>query len=221
MGTDVDISCIAFGDGTFVTAGEVIVSHPGEPSVPMWASSDGVNWTPVQAPLKNDGIAGITYGDQQFVVTTTMCALMTSPDGITWTVQKPGQSGSLTSISVLTEVGYGNNTFVAVGGSGTFNPASFNNGVILTSSDGANWNNQSSGIQGLLVGVAYGNQAFVAVGCGGVILTSQNGQTWTSQSSGTQDDFLQVTYGNDTFVVAGYKGIILQSGAISQNSGQY
>jgi hypothetical protein len=58
-------------------------------------------------------------------------------------------------------VTYGNGTFVAVG----------RNGTILTSRDGVNWTQRTSG-GNQLKGVAYGNNTFVAVGEYGTILTS-------------------------------------------------
>ncbi|HBI22552.1 MAG TPA: hypothetical protein DDY37_08275 [Legionella sp.] len=60
-------------------------------------------------------------------------------------------------------------------------------GVILTSQDGVNWTQQSSGtVRNLnrVVWVNNGNQ-FVAVGSFGTILTSPNGIDWTPQVSGT------------------------------------
>lgn len=216
LGTDISLNCIAFGKGTFVTAGEAVVYHPGEPHVPMWASQDGVNWIPVHVPIDNDTITGVTYGNNLFVATTIMGGIMTSPDGAAWTVRKPSTGVSLTSTYVLNGVSYGNNTFVAIGGSSdTVNVAKpFNNGVVLTSSDGASWNSQSSGAQDLLVGISFGNNTFVAVGSGGIILTSQDGKTWTRQFSGIQGDLYQAAYGNNTFVIVGDKGTILQSDAL-------
>jgi hypothetical protein len=217
LGKNTDLDCVSFGKGVFIAGGGVISAQPGGQ---FWSSPDGVSWTPIQTQNNIYSLKGITYGNSLFVAVDGSGAIMTSPDGNVWTVQKPSQGGSLTSMYVLSGVCYGNNTFVAVGGSGTVNTASFNNGVILTSNDGVNWNTQPSGIQNLLTGAVYGNQTFVVVGCGGVILTSKDGQTWTSQSSGTQDAFTQVVYGNGTFVVVGNNGVIVQSGAASQNSGQ-
>ena len=55
----------------------------------------------------------------------------------------------------LNGVTYGNNTFVAVGQSGT---------VRTSSDDGATWDNGTSGTTKWLYEVAYGNSTFVAVG---------------------------------------------------------
>jgi hypothetical protein len=82
-------------------------------------------------------------------------AILTSPDGVSWTQQTSGTSNSLGGVT------YGDGLFVAVGERGT----------ILTSPDGVNWTAQASPTSNDLYGVAYGNGTFVAVGVG-VILTS-------------------------------------------------
>jgi hypothetical protein len=75
-------------------------------------------------------------------------AILTSPDGVSWTVRTSGTS------NLLFGVAYGNGLFVAVGMSGT----------ILTSPDGVNWTARTSGTSNSLRGVTYGNGLFVAVG---------------------------------------------------------
>ena len=62
-----------------------------------------------------------------------------------------------------------------------------------------------------LMGVAYGNGRFVAVGRRGTILTSSDGVSWTERSSGTSQDLHGVTYGNGLFVAVGSGGTILTS----------
>ena len=86
-----------------------------------------------------------------------------------WQVVSP-----LPQNNYLYGVAYGNNQFVAVGDAGT----------ILTSPDGSTWTSQTSGTQGLLQAVTYGDSLFVAVG-GHAIFTSPDGTTWTVQTSGT------------------------------------
>jgi hypothetical protein len=46
-------------------------------------------------------------------------------------------------------------------------------GTVLTSPDGVNWTGRSSGSTERLLGVAYGNSQFVAVGTNGTILLSE------------------------------------------------
>jgi len=57
-------------------------------------------------------------------------------------------------------VAFGNNTFVAVGKSGT----------ITTSSNATSWTSQTSGTTHVLFSVSHGNNAFVIVGDAGKVL---------------------------------------------------
>lgn len=101
----------------------------------------------------------------------------------------------------LNGVAYGNGTFVVVG----------DNGVILTSSDGANWTPVTSGTTAFLTAVTYGNGRFVAVGNSGSILISSNGTSWSMETSGTTSPLNGITYGNGLFVAVGIGGSILTS----------
>jgi hypothetical protein len=54
----------------------------------------------------------VTYGNGLFVAVGTGGTILTSPDGVNWTVQASGGNH-------LHSVTYGNGTFVAVGEGGT------------------------------------------------------------------------------------------------------
>jgi len=106
---------------------------------------------------------GNVSGNDMFVTVGDDGTILTSPDGVAWTLQDSGDTHHLFG------VGYGNGTFVAVGTVGT----------ILTSTDGASWTLRSSGTGSYLYGAAYGNSRFVVVGASGTIRTSaDNGATW-------------------------------------------
>lgn len=90
----------------------------------------------------------------------------------------------------LNAVAYGNGMFVAVG----------NNGLILSSTDGADWLPCSSGITAELTGVAYGAGMFVTVGRQGTILNSTDGINWVLQVSGSSANIDSVAYGNNLFI---------------------
>jgi hypothetical protein len=152
----------------------------------------GTTWT-----LRNLGnlLEGVTYGNGLFVAVGDGGAILTSPDGVTWTPRTSGTDNSLYGVA------HGNGLFVAVGG----------DGAILTSPDGVSWTARASGTRNLLYGVAYGNGLFVAVGDRGAILTSPDGVTWTQRTSGTSNGLSSVTYGNGTFVAVGWDGAILTS----------
>lgn len=102
--------------------------------------------------------------------------------------------------NTLIGVTYGNGTFVAVGYAGT----------VLTSPDGVNWTNRTSGTSNLLGSVIWGNNTFVVVGDAGTVLTSPDGVSWTSRASGTSNSLHEVTWGNGTFVAVG-DGTVLTS----------
>jgi len=115
----------------------------------------------------------------------------------TWT---PRTSGTR---EWLYGVAYGNGTFVAVG----------LNSTILTSPDGVNWTQRTSGTSDVLLlkDVTYGNGLFVAVGDYGALLTSSDGVTWTrlwtseSERNYWRDYWLKgLTYGNGLFVAVTY-----------------
>jgi hypothetical protein len=62
-----------------------------------------------------------------------------------------------------------------------------------------------------LLGVAYGNNIYVAVGDTGTILTSSDGENWTSRTSGVTKALRTVVWGNNQFVAGGDDGTILTS----------
>jgi hypothetical protein len=105
----------------------------------------------------------------------------------------------------LSGVTFGINSFVAVGDGGT----------ILTSPDGVNWTEKSSGITAALNEVCYAKNFFVAVGEKGTVITSPNGVTWTPRQTGTQGDLSSVIYANNKFIAVG--GSYDDSDAITQS----
>jgi hypothetical protein len=129
----------------------------------------------------------VVYGNGTFAAMSEGGAILTSPDGVTWTSRNPGIEVNLRGVT------YGNGSFVVVGGGGT----------ILTSPDGITWTSRNPGIPVNLHGVTYGNGSFVAVGGGGTILTSPDGITWISRNPETTLDLVEVTYGNGSFVAVG------------------
>jgi hypothetical protein len=83
----------------------------------------------------------VTYGNGLFVAVGLGGAILTSPDGVSWTLRRPRDEQRLHGVT------YGNGLFVAVGGGGT----------ILTSPDGVSWTPRASGTGNWLGGVVYGN----------------------------------------------------------------
>jgi hypothetical protein len=182
--SDPMVSAMAYGDNHFVgmATGSILTSPDGL----MWTSHDGMG---AQNPALGRGIA---YGDNVFVSVGWAGAIATSPDGITWTSRESGTNYDY----YLNSVSYGNNQFVAVGGS------SQGSGLILTSPDGITWTNRPSEITNQLWSVAYGENRFVAVGYSGNVATSSDGANWTRQSSVVQGLYA-IAYGKGRFVAVG------------------
>ena len=155
--------------------------------------------------LSNLGLSfnGVTYSESlSLFVVVGSGAILTSSDGVTWTMQTIGVSTDLSSVTYSESLGL----FVAVGYSG----------AIITSSDGVTWTSQTSGVSTALYGVTYSESLglFVAlVGSSGAILTSPDGVTWTSRTSGVSTALSSVTYSESLglFIAVGDSGTIITS----------
>ena len=157
-------------------------------------------WT-TRTAVDNDWWSA-TYGNGLFVAVAsygTGNGVMTSPDGITWTIRTPPNNDEWRSVT------YGNGLFVAVAANGTTADR------IMTSPDGINWTlrPQTFGaIYNTWTGVTYANGLFVAVAASGFlnrVMTSPDGITWTSQTT-PNNDWRSVTYGNGRFVAVATSG---------------
>ncbi|MDA8099821.1 MAG: fibronectin type III domain-containing protein [Nitrospiraceae bacterium] len=74
------------------------------------------------------------------------------------------------------------------------------------------WTLRTAGTNSYLVGVAWGNNQFVAVGSAGIIVTSPSGSVWTPQASGSTEDLQSVAWSGAKYVaVGGWYGNILTS----------
>lgn len=163
----------------------------------------GIEWVAREAAGSDHYWVHVSHGDDLFVALGIgNDKIMTSPDGLNWTVR----TGTGISNSTWISSTYGNGTYVAVG---------INSGNrVMTSPDGINWTGRSAlGNNDDWRAVTYANGMFVAVGMGGggnsdMIMTSPDGINWTARSSpgGTADKWMSVTYGNGLFVAAGGHG---------------
>ena len=125
-------------------------------------------------------------------------SLVIIPYTAEWTQRTSSFSGT-----AIYGVTYGNNMFVAVGGSGK----------LATSTNGTTWTQRTSSFDSTAIqSVTYGNNIFVAVGDHGKLATSTDGITWvqrTSSFSGTA--IYGVAYGNNIFVAVGDYGKLATS----------
>ena len=174
------------------------------------------------------------YVNGKYVAVGQSGVILTSEDGIDWTVQTSGTINGLTSVT------YGNGKYVTVGVLGiiltsedaitwtsqtsgttkdlmgvTYGEGKYvavgNTGTLLTSEDAVTWTPQTSGVSYNLNGVTYSEGKYVAVGAGGTILTSEDAVTWTPQTSGVTGVLYKITYGNGKYVAVGQSSVILTS----------
>ena len=76
-------------------------------------------------------------------------------------------------------------------------------GLILNSTDAANWFAQTTPTTNALNGITRCGDVFIAVGNSGTLLTSADGISWTRQISGSTRTLVGAAFGNDLFLVVG------------------
>jgi hypothetical protein len=188
---------VTYGGGKFVA-----VSDTGT----TVTSLNGLSWTARNGGTS--GVYGIAFGNGKFVaVGGTPDPLFffydtvtyASADAQSWTQVYPGQ------LSLMSDLWFGNGTFVAVGDGGT----------ILSSKDGSAWTQQNSSASEFLWNVTFGADTFVVVGGQqGGIYTSSDGVSWAARNSGNVNGLYNIAYGNGTFIAIGASGTILQSDSV-------
>lgn len=156
----------------------------------------GTTWTARTYPAENSWV-GVAYGNNLFVAIAssgTGNRVMTSPDGITWTIRTTPAGDN-----VWAAITYGDGKFVAVGAPNVNNANS-----VMTSPDGINWTLRVPGnTTSQWVGITYANSTFVAVAQFGTVraMTSPDGITWTDRPSlNAAHNWTGITYGNGKFV---------------------
>ncbi len=157
----------------------------------IWTSTDGRAWETAKTQGISVPSARVRYFEPlgEFMA-VGFNLIASSTDGKEWSSKAVDQNVTLTDITM------GDGVLVAVG-------AGEYSGAILVSSDGASWTDVSPGNSEALLGIAYGNHTFVAVGRYGVIYTSPDGVTWTRRDTGFRADLNEVAFGNGRFVAVG------------------
>lgn len=173
---------IAYGGGRYVAGGEYRT---------VWTSTDGVTWTnpaPELSIIPYVADVLVAYGNGVFVGTAGYNGdMLTSPDGLQWTVQQLDTNGN--SYVYFRDIVFGEGRFVAVA-----------DGIVATSCDGTNW--CCKPINQWLWRVTSGQGRFVAVG-ENVIATSEDGTNWAYQVSSKFGLLSDVAYGAGLFVAVG------------------
>jgi hypothetical protein len=146
--------------------------------------------------------------------------LVTSPDGITWTLRSNPSNVGLLDIAWSQDLGL----FCAVG-SQTFTSPSMG-AYIITSPDGVNWTQQANPKNFTLGGVAWARDDGLFIACGlpdgtdAYLLTSPDGITWTERANpknvqltgalewnGSINICAGVGDGTDTYIITSSDGI--------------
>lgn len=189
------------GDG--ITQGPdrlTAISKSGSNSV-ITASINGAAWD-VRATLNSFSSQAIQFGGGIYAAVDGNGKYSYSNDGDIWSSPSTlsGTSPGITSIT------FGNALFVMTG---TLNSAK----AIWTSPDAVTWTSRATGTlgAGVMWGVSYANNVFIATGSNGSIHTSTDGITWTLRTSGVTASLNASTYISGVYVVVGDTGTILTS----------
>jgi len=182
------LNAAAYGNGIFVIAGVNSTASAADSKIltsndngQTWTAREGaetVRWTlsyssgtPMQDACLLFYGKQMTFGNGMFIaipdafdspLTSGSAFFITSYDGIT--LSEITLATSLSTYDPINSLVYGNGTFVAIG----------EEGIILTSADGAVWTARTSGVINQLRDVAFGNGTFVAVGYNGTIIQSDS-----------------------------------------------
>ena len=135
-----------------------------------------------------NGLSRASFLNGQFLVGGLRGTLLTSADGINWTVRTVPAANNLFSFH------YFNGLYIALGSLG----------AVFTSPDAVSWTPRNSGTVHRdsgsgLQDMALGDGRLVAVGLGGLTSTSTDGINWTPGTAGTTEDLSGVIFGFDRF----------------------
>jgi len=180
----------------------------------------------------------VTSFQDRYVAVGNYGSLLTSPEGIDWTVELVPSSATN---EVLLGVGGSTNFLLSVGSQGTIlwatNALLWNSilpkpttndlqgicydgqqflvcgglGTILASPNGGVWTKRTSGVNSFLMSMDVFPGGYVAVGEDGVILTSLTSANWARQASKSTNWLSRVRYLNGILIAVGENGTVLTS----------
>lgn len=160
------------------------------------------SWS-ARSSAANNSWEAVAYGNSLFVALSTSGSgnrLMTSPDGITWTI------GAISTDKTWRSICYGNGLFVAVNQDGDSASS------VGTSVDGSTWILRStSSSTNSWSSVCYGAGKFVSVSdsvgtSNSGVMYSTDGINWTIGTEPENKDWQSVCYGNGLFVAVANNG---------------
>lgn len=178
---------VCYGNGLFVAVGS------GTTRIAI--SSNGVNWSSATSPAAITWTS-VCWGAGQFLAVSSAAVVgqvITSPDGVAWTLQ----STAAVLPNPLQSVCYGNGIYVAVANSGAAGTR------LIFSYNGVGWGNGAGAPDISWASVCYYNGLFVACAITGTanrIMVSSNGIAWTSITTSDDNDWRCISFGNGKFV---------------------
>jgi hypothetical protein len=185
---------VAYGNGRFVAVGRA-----GQ----AYVSADGTTWSEVTTGIDSD-FSAIRFADGWFVAVSAN-RLLSSPDGVTWTIRTPGTGwlGGVANHAGTWYASSGYETWRSTDAT-TWIPA------YSPSNSGSSGATLASGIGGIfLMGVT--NQVHFS--------TDANSWTTMVPIDDTQVRFSGAVEGNGTMVIVGNKGMIFQLGPLAVQPG--
>ncbi len=195
---------ITYGGGHFVAVGD-----DGR----IVYSSNGIAWNnSTYQGQKMEYLGGVAYGKGRFVAVGYARNVLYSDNG--------GRDWQKAAIPYYNfrDIAFGDNYFVAVGGS----QQSGGKSTVIASSNGTTWMAGNSGTTKILDTIAYdpNSKRFIAGGRDGIIITSDNlGATWISRNSKTTNSITDIIWGNGCLLAVGYKYSIDGSDVSSSTNG--
>ncbi len=165
-----------------------------------------VGWTWLNPAPQGDSLYDNIWTNTQLIAVGANGRIMTSSNGVSWTIRNSGTTNALQSIAW-------SGTRLVVGG---------NSGTILTSDDdGVTWvkrsyptGNLPAGL-GTILSVIWDGTQFVAVGKNKLIIKSTDGVNWTLISlvgdGSSYNDLVDVAYSGSLYVAVGFTGKVLTS----------
>lgn len=192
---------ITYGNGRFVAVGGLGLIGLSS----ILVSTNGSDWMDVQ-PGRFHWLTRIVFTNGQFVAGGNNGTILTSTNGMEWTIRRGGVPTLLWSLAE------GNGLVAAVGG--IFN--SF--GTVLTSSGDLTWHSQLYTNYNYLLRVIYTNGTFLAVGSGGLVSESADGTNWTARPTALTDWLFDVVYAQGVYVSAARNRVQWSTNGVDWNS---
>jgi hypothetical protein len=186
---------LAFGNRTFLAMNATLnASVPTYTNHFYGATSDNVaDWTPRGSVVTDYPLATLAFGGGTFVGVGDNNAFYSQDNGTTW------YRGTISGVSSLTDVAYGNGRFVTIDTWGD---------AVAVSTDGIVWTTSSLGLSlsSSLGGIRFGGGLFLFATADGKVYTSADGVAWRQR---TQLDFGLISEPNVSSVAFGAGGFLV------------